>query len=303
MRDRLYLYDTTLRDGQQSQGVQVSTEEPGRMAQALDAPGIDDIEGGWPGANRTDSALVNALSATRATLAAFGTTKQAERSAENDDVLMAMRNAGTPAVCLVAKAHDFHVTQALGIGLEETHPRLGRASGRGRPRGDLDAEHVFDGFRTDAAYGTAAARAAVEAGARWVVLCDTNTGAMPAEIAAGVEAMMHAGIPGSGLGIHTHDDAGQAVANFLAAGTAGAVCRSLGLRPQGRAACQCSGQGSRDPRTRGARPGRRCPHRTDVEPGRPVDPAGAAARRQARYCARRHSPAIYNEIKSREEQG
>ena len=127
MTDRLYLYDTTLRDGQQTQGVQFSTQDKIRIASALDALGIDHIEGGWPGANPTDSAFFEAAPQTRATMTAFGMTKRAGRSAENDDVLSAVLNAGTKAVCLVGKAHDFHVTEALGITLDENRENI-RAS-------------------------------------------------------------------------------------------------------------------------------------------------------------------------------
>ena len=118
-RERLYLYDTTLRDGQQTQGVQFSTEEKRTIATALDALGVDYIEGGWPGANPTDSAFFDAAPQTRATMTAFGMTKRAGMSAENDDVLANVLNARTSAVCLVGKTHDFHVRAALGIELSE----------------------------------------------------------------------------------------------------------------------------------------------------------------------------------------
>ena len=118
-KERLYIYDTTLRDGQQTQGVQFSTDEKQTLARALDDLGIDYIEGGWPGANPTDSAFFEARPDTNAQFTAFGMTKRAGRSAENDDVLAAVLNAGTPAVCLVGKTHDFHVTTALGITLDE----------------------------------------------------------------------------------------------------------------------------------------------------------------------------------------
>ncbi|MCB2158688.1 MAG: citramalate synthase, partial [Rhodobacteraceae bacterium] len=124
-RDRLYLYDTTLRDGQQTQGVQFSVAEKRQIAQALDTLGIDYIEGGWPGANPTDSDFFDSRPETRATFTAFGMTKRAGRSAANDDVLAAVLNAGTPAVCLVGKTHDFHVTTALGITLAENLENIG----------------------------------------------------------------------------------------------------------------------------------------------------------------------------------
>ncbi|HQY44038.1 MAG TPA: citramalate synthase [Paracoccaceae bacterium] len=224
-RERLYLYDTTLRDGQQTQGVQFSVAEKQQIATALDDLGVDYIEGGWPGANPTDSDFFAALPQTRATITAFGMTKRAGRSAENDDVLAAVLNAGTPAVCLVGKTHDFHVKTALGITLEENLENI-RASvahlvAKGR-EALFDAEHFFDGYKANPDYAVAACKTAHEAGARWVVLCDTNGGTLPPDIQAGVKAVIAAGVPGTHVGIHTHDDAGLGVANSLAAVTAGA---------------------------------------------------------------------------------
>ncbi|CUI00857.1 citramalate synthase [Leisingera aquaemixtae] len=224
-RERLYLYDTTLRDGQQTQGVQFSTAEKKQIAQALDKLGVDYIEGGWPGANPTDSAFFGEAPETRATMTAFGMTKRAGRSAENDDVLAAVMNAGTPAVCLVGKSHDYHVTHALGITLEENLSNI-RASvahivAQGR-EALFDAEHFFDGYKDNPEYALAACRAALEAGARWVVLCDTNGGALPAEVSRIVTEVVGAGIPGEKLGIHTHNDTENAVACSLAAVDAGA---------------------------------------------------------------------------------
>ena len=118
-RERLYLYDTTLRDGQQSQGVDFSVEDKLKIARALDALGIDYVEGGWPGANPTDSGFFEAAPKFRAKLVAFGMTKRSGRSPSNDEVLAEVVNAGTPAVCLVGKTHDFHVETALNVGLDE----------------------------------------------------------------------------------------------------------------------------------------------------------------------------------------
>ena len=120
MKERLYLYDTTLRDGQQTQRVQFSTPEKYRIAAALDQLGLDYIEGGWPGANPTDSEFFAAPPRTRARLTAFGMTKRAGRSAANDDVLATALNAGTGSLCIVGKTHDFHIETALGITLAET---------------------------------------------------------------------------------------------------------------------------------------------------------------------------------------
>ena len=224
-RDRLYLYDTTLRDGQQTQGVQFSTQDKLRIAAMLDDLGVDYIEGGWPGANPTDSAFFEAVPETRATMAAFGMTKRAGRSAANDDVLAGVMNAGTAAVCLVGKTHDFHVTEALGISLEENLENI-RASiahlvAAGR-EALFDAEHFFDGYKANPDYALAAIHAAHDAGARWIVLCDTNGGTLPDEIGQITRAVIASGVAGDRVGIHTHNDTETAVAGSLAAIDAGA---------------------------------------------------------------------------------
>ena len=224
-KERLYLYDTTLRDGQQTQGVQFSTDEKKQIALALDELGVDFIEGGWPGANPTDSAFFDERPETRATFTAFGMTKRAGISAENDDVLAAVLNAGTPSVCLVGKSHDFHVEKALGITLAENTENIAKSMAHIVAQGReamFDAEHFFDGYKSNPSYAIEAVKAAYEAGARWVVLCDTNGGAMPAEVHAATKAVIEAGIPGTHLGIHTHNDCEQAIANSLAAIDAGA---------------------------------------------------------------------------------
>ncbi|QMU57647.1 MAG: citramalate synthase [Boseongicola sp.] len=224
-REHLSLFDTTLRDGQQTQGVQFSSDEKTQIARALDTLGVDYIEGGWPGANPTDSAFFDHRPQTRATFTAFGMTKRAGRSAENDDVLAAVLNANTPAVCLVGKTHDFHVDKALGITLEENRENI-RASvahlvAQGR-EALFDAEHFFDGYKANPEYALECLHAAYEAGARWVVLCDTNGGALPSEVGDITARVIASGISGDRLGIHTHDDTGNAVAGTLAAVDAGA---------------------------------------------------------------------------------
>jgi 2-isopropylmalate synthase len=224
-RERLFLFDTTLRDGQQTLGVQFSVIEKAQIAAALDALGIDYIEGGWPGANPTDSEFFASPPVTRATLTAFGMTKRVGRSAENDDVLAAVLNARTPAVCLVGKTHPFHVTTALGVSLDDNRDAIAASVAHVAAKGReamLDAEHFFDGYRTDPAYALSCLTAALDAGARWVVLCDTNGGTLPAEIGRVTSEVIDAGIPGERLGIHCHDDTGNAVANSLAAIDAGA---------------------------------------------------------------------------------
>ncbi|MEW9920704.1 citramalate synthase [Marimonas sp. MJW-29] len=224
-KERLYLYDTTLRDGQQTQDVQFSTEEKQQIARALDALGVDYIEGGWPGANPTDNAFFDAAPQTRARMTAFGMTKRPGMSAQNDDVLAAVLNAGTQSVCIVGKTHDFHVETALGITLEENlgliRDSIAHLVGSGR-EALFDAEHFFDGYKANPGYALDCLKTALEAGARWVVLCDTNGGTLPAEVHEITKAVIDAGIPGEKLGIHTHDDTENAVACSLAAVDAGA---------------------------------------------------------------------------------
>ena len=223
-RERLYLYDTTLRDGQQTQGVQFSVAEKLQIAEALDAIGVDYIEGGWPGANPTDSDFFEVRPQTRAIFTAFGMTKRAGRSAANDEVLAGVMNAATPAVCLVGKTHEYHVTAALGITLDENLENI-RASvahmvAAGR-EALFDAEHFFDGYAANPGYALDCLKAAHDEGARWIVLCDTNGGTLPEEVARIVTEVIGAGIPGERLGIHCHDDTGNAVAASLAAIRAG----------------------------------------------------------------------------------
>ena len=225
MKTRLYLFDTTLRDGQQTQGVQFSTAEKRQIAVALDALGVDYIEGGWPGANPTDSEFFAAPPTTSATMTAFGMTKRVGRSADNDDVLAAVLNADTPAVCLVGKTHPFHVSTALGVSLEENRQAIADSFAHVVAKGRealFDAEHFFDGYRANPAYALSCLRAAHAAGARWIVLCDTNGSTLPSEIHRVVGEVIASGIPGDRLGIHCHDDTGNAVAGSLAAVEAGA---------------------------------------------------------------------------------
>lgn len=226
MTERLCLFDTTLRDGQQTQGVQFSMDEKHQIAAVLDELGLDYIEGGWPGANPTDSDFFNSSpSFANATFTAFGMTKRAGISAENDDVLAAVLNANTPSVCLVGKTHDFHVKTALGIENAENLENIEKSIAHlvaSKREALFDAEHFFDGYKSDPGYAIDCLHAAFSAGARWVVLCDTNGGTLPAEIHKITKAVIASGIPGDRLGIHTHDDTGNAVAASLAAVDAGA---------------------------------------------------------------------------------
>jgi len=224
-KQRLSLFDTTLRDGQQTQGVQFSPSDKHQIAAALDMLGVDHIEGGWPGANPSDTAFFEDAPKTRATFTAFGMTKRTGMSAENDDVLAAVLNANTPAVCLVGKTHDFHVRTALGISLEDNTANIAASFAHVVNQGReaiFDAEHFFDGFKSNPDYALQAIHAAYDAGARWIALCDTNGGTLPRDIGRITRAVIESGIPGDHLGIHTHNDTEQAVAGSLAAVDAGA---------------------------------------------------------------------------------
>ena len=185
--------------------------------------GVDYIEGGWPGANPTDTTFFETYR-TNANLVAFGMTKRSGRSAENDDVLASVLNAGTKKICLVGKTHDFHVKTALGISLKENieaiQQSISHVVSMGR-EAIFDAEHFFDGMLSNSDYAIEAIRSAYSAGARWIVLCDTNGGSLPREIEKAVSLAIKAGVPGTHLGIHTHNDTDNAVANTLIAVDAG----------------------------------------------------------------------------------
>ena len=222
-KERLYIYDTTLRDGQQTQGVQFSTDEKIEIADLLGDLGVDYIEGGWPGANPTDTTFFETYRK-NTNLVAFGMTKRSGRSAENDDVLASVLNAGTKKICLVGKTHDFHVKTALGISLNENieaiQQSISHVVSKGR-EAIFDAEHFFDGMLSNSDYAIEAILSAYSAGARWIVLCDTNGGSLPREIEKAVSLAIKAGVPGTHLGIHTHNDTDNAVANTLIAVDAG----------------------------------------------------------------------------------
>ncbi len=223
--DRVYIFDTTLRDGAQTQGVDFNPADKDAIARALDEVGVDYVEGGWPGANPTDDAFFGAPPALkRARLTAFGMTRRPGRSAANDPGLQAILNTKAPCVCMVGKAWDFHVDVALGITLEENIAMIRDSVVEALEKSEevmFDAEHFFDGYKANPEFALDCLRAAHDAGARWMVLCDTNGGTLPHEISEIVtEVVKH--VPGSHVGIHAHDDTGNAVANTLAAVRAGA---------------------------------------------------------------------------------
>ena len=223
--DRIYLFDTTLRDGAQTQGVDFNPADKQLIARELDNIGIDYIEGGWPGANPTDDAFFSAPPALRRSkLTAFGMTRRSGRSSANDPGLAALIDADVDAVCMVGKTWDFHVETALGIGLQENVEIIAdsvRAVAAKKSQVLFDAEHFFDGYKANPDHAIDCIKAAYQAGARWVVLCDTNGGTLPDEVEAIVGAVCKH-VPGTHLGIHTHNDTGNAVANTLAAVRAGA---------------------------------------------------------------------------------
>ena len=222
-KERLYIYDTTLRDGQQTQGVHFSADEKIEIAELLSALGVDYIEGGWPGANPTDTSFFETYRS-NANLVAFGMTKRSGKSAANDDVLASVLNAGTKKICLVGKTHDFHVQKALGVSLSENLQAIKQSISHVVSMGReaiFDAEHFFDGMISNPDYTLEAVVSAFNAGARWIVLCDTNGGTLPKEVETAVWKVIKAGVPGAHLGIHTHNDTDNAVANTLIAVDAG----------------------------------------------------------------------------------
>jgi 2-isopropylmalate synthase len=223
-KERLYLFDTTLRDGQQTPGIDFSLEDKILVARMLDDLGIDYVEGGYPGANPTDTAFLSEKRTRRAAFTAFGMVKRAGRSVSNDPGVQDLLNARVDAICFVAKAWDFHVKTALGCtkeeNLESIRQSVAAAVAAGRET-MLDCEHFFDGYKANRDYALACVEATLQSGARWAVLCDTNGGTLPEEVEAIVSDVCQE-FGGERIGIHTHNDTGQAVANTLAAVGAGA---------------------------------------------------------------------------------
>jgi 2-isopropylmalate synthase len=223
-RERVYLFDTTLRDGQQTPGVDYSLEDKLIIAGLLDSLGIDYIEGGYPGANPTDTALFARDLALSAVFTAFGMVKRIGRSLDNDGGLQELLKARAGAICFVAKSWDYHVRVALEATNEENLEAISQSVRAARQKGKevlLDCEHFFDGYKANPAYAQACARTAHEEGARWVVLCDTNGGTLPHEVETIVREVATV-VPGDHLGIHAHNDTGNAIANSLAALLGGA---------------------------------------------------------------------------------
>ena len=218
--DKIFIFDTTLRDGAQTQGVDFSIDDKIKIAHALDSLGVDYIEGGWPGANPTDTEFFQKkIKLNNSIMTAFGMTKKAGRSAENDPGLSSILNSNTPSVCLVGKSWDFHVDVALGISKEENLENISESTKlfvKEKKEFMFDAEHFFDGFKNNKEYALSCIKSAHDNGARWIVLCDTNGGTLPNEISEIVKEVVKF-VPGKNLGIHAHNDTGNAVANSLAA--------------------------------------------------------------------------------------
>lgn len=223
-RDHLTLYDVTLRDGAQTQGVDFSVEDKRQIAAALDALGVDYIEGGWPGANPGDTEFFGARPRfAKAKFSAFGMTKRAGRSVGNDPGFAAVVNADAEAITLVGKTWDFQVDVALEIPRSENVDSIAESIAAVRERGReplFDAEHFFDGYAANPDYALECIKAAYESGASWIVLCDTNGGSMPATVYR-VVSEVKSKLPGIALGIHAHNDTEQAVAVSLEAVRAG----------------------------------------------------------------------------------
>ncbi len=223
-RERLYLFDTTLRDGAQTNGVDFTLDDKVAIAHMIDGLGIDYVEGGYPGANPTDTDLFAKDRDLTTTFTAFGMTRRPGRSASNDPGLAALFDAKADAICFVAKSWDYHVRVALETSNEENLASIRDSVTAAKTKGRevlVDCEHFFDGYKANPDYALACATAAYDSGARWVVLCDTNGGTLPHEVEEIVRAVTKV-IPGDHVGIHAHNDTEQAVANSLAAVRAGA---------------------------------------------------------------------------------
>jgi 2-isopropylmalate synthase len=223
-RERLYLFDTTLRDGAQTNGVDFTLADKIAIARMLDELGVDYVEAGYPGANPTDTGFFAERRPARGKITAFGMTRRPGRSTSNDPGLAAVLEAEADAICFVAKSWDYHVRVALETTEEENLASIRDSVRAAKAKGRevlLDCEHFFDGYKANPAYALACAKAAYDEGARWVVLCDTNGGTLPHEVEQIVGEVCKQ-IPGDHVGIHAHNDTEQAVANSFAAVRAGA---------------------------------------------------------------------------------
>ncbi|MDB5297145.1 MAG: leuA 1, partial [Phycisphaerales bacterium] len=223
---RIEIYDTTLRDGTQGEGFNLSLQDKLLIAQKLDELGVDYVEGGFPLSNPKDAAFfrdVRELKLKHAKVSAFGMTRRRGVRAEDDPGMKALLAAETPVVTIVGKSSEFQVTKVLGVSVEENLAMIADTVGLLRSAGRqvvYDAEHFFDAYKADPAHALRTLAAAQEAGASVLCLCDTNGGTMPEQVAEAVAAVVAA--TGARVGIHTHNDCGLALANALAAVRAGA---------------------------------------------------------------------------------
>src|SRR4051794_29426033 len=224
---RIAIYDTTLRDGSQGEGVNFSLQDKLLITARLDALGIDYVEGGYPLSNPKDAAYFRAvrdLDLAHARVAAFGMTRRRDLAAEDDIGMKALVAAATPAITIVGKSWDFQAQEILGVSLDENLRMISDSVAYCAAHVSevvYDAEHFFDGFKRNPDYALRTLQAAAAAGAAWVVLCDTNGGSMPDEVARAVAEVARAiAVP---IGIHTHNDCDLAVANTLAAVQQGAT--------------------------------------------------------------------------------
>ncbi len=226
--EQVKLYDTTLRDGMGGKGMSLSVGEKLNVVRALDALGVHFIEAGFPSSNPKEAELFERLAELeleRATISAFGMTRRRDRSAEDDEALQTLISCFAPVVCLVGKSWVLHLEKVVRVSREENLAMIADSIAFCRAQGKrpvFDAEHFFDGYRDDDAYALECVRAAVEAGAENVTLCDTNGGSLPRFVAGVTEAVVAAVGDDVEIGIHTHNDSECAVANSLAAVEAGA---------------------------------------------------------------------------------
>jgi len=224
-KEKVYIFDTTLRDGAQTEGVDFTVSDKIKIAKNLNDIGVDYIEGGWPGANPIDTEYFNTpQKLDKSIFTAFGMTKKLGRSADNDPTLSPILNANTKAVCIVGKSWDFHVDVALGITKEENLTNIRETTKyfiKNKREFIFDAEHFFDGYKNNPTYALDCLKNAYDEGAKWLVLCDTNGGSLPHEVGE-IISKVSKSIPGKNLGIHAHNDTENAVSNSLTAILAGA---------------------------------------------------------------------------------
>ena len=219
-KDNLYIFDTTLRDGNQTPGVDFTLDDKNRISNILDELGVDYIEGGYPGANPIDTDFFNAPpNLKKSKFVSFGMTKRPGRSISNDPGFNDLLSNKADAICFVAKSWDFHVEKALGCSLDENLASITESvkeASKTHSEVMVDCEHFFDGYKKNKKYALACAKAAFDSGARWIILCDTNGGTLPDEVSEIVSDVCKT-VSGDHLGIHAHNDTGNAIANSLAA--------------------------------------------------------------------------------------